>query len=77
MIVRIGVSDTAKEIEVDMGRDASADDVKASTESAIAEAGAMLWLTDKDGRQIGVPSAKVAYVDIGAQAGGPRIGFGA
>ena len=45
--------------------------------SAIAEAGAMLWLTDKDGRQIGVPSAKVAYVDIGAQAGGPRIGFGA
>jgi hypothetical protein len=76
MIVRIGVSDTAKEIEVDMGRDADPAEVKASIEGSIDEDAGLLWLTDKEGRQVGVPVAKIAYVDIGVQSA-PRIGFGA
>ena len=76
MILRIGVSDTVKELEVDVGPDADAAAVKAEIEAGLADDSSMLWLTDKDGRQIGVPSGKVAYVDIGAPVA-PKIGFGA
>ena len=37
----------------------------------------MLWLTDRRGRKVGVPADKVAYVDIGADAGERRVGFAA
>ena len=36
----------------------------------------MLWLTDRKGRQVGVPVAKVAYVEIGSPSADRRIGFG-
>jgi hypothetical protein len=75
MIVRIGVSDTAKEIEVDMASDADTEAVKASIEGAVDAGQGVLWLTDKEGRQVGIPAAKVAYVDIGVQSV-PKIGFG-
>ena len=44
-------------------------------DAAIA-AGSTLWLTDRKGRQVGVPSAKLAYVEIGSPDDGRRIGFG-
>jgi hypothetical protein len=37
----------------------------------------MLWLTDRKGRRVGVPSAKLAYVEIGAEASERRVGFSA
>jgi len=36
----------------------------------------VLWLTDRKGRQVGVPVAKVAYVEIGSPHDERRIGFG-
>jgi len=72
--VRIGVTYTAKELEVEMpdGTDAAA--VKADVEAALSSGG-VLWLTDRKGRNVGVPAEKVAYVDLGATAGDRRIGF--
>jgi hypothetical protein len=35
----------------------------------------MLWLTDRRGRQVGVPADKVAYVDLGPATSDRRIGF--
>ena len=74
MDVRIGVTYTAKELEVEMpdGTDAAA--VKADVEAALSSGG-VLWLTDRKGRNVGVPAEKVAYVDLGATAGDRRIGF--
>ena len=37
----------------------------------------MLWLTDTKGRRVGVPADKIAYVEIAADAGGRKVGFGA
>jgi hypothetical protein len=37
----------------------------------------VLWLTDKKGRRVGVPVAKVAYIEVGAPAADRRVGFGA
>jgi hypothetical protein len=72
--VRIGVTYTAKEIEVELPDGADADSVRSDVEKAVTAAG-MLWLTDRRGRQVGVPADKVAYVDLGPATSDRRIGF--
>ena len=76
MDVRIGVTYTTKEIDVELAEDADPAQVKAEVESALADESAVLWLTDRKGRQVGVPAAKVAYVEIGSPRDDRRIGFG-
>jgi hypothetical protein len=73
--VRIGVTYTAKEIDLDLGDDADAKKLRAEIEQALGNETGVLWLTDKKGKQVGVPSAKVAYVEIGAPGDERRIGF--
>ena len=73
--VRIGVTQAPREISVEVD-DRERDDVKAKVEAALAGATDVLWLTDKRGRDIGVPSAKIAYVEVGTADGDRRIGFG-
>ena len=75
MDVRIGVTYTAKEIDVELAEGADAAAVKADIEAALANDTAVLWLTDRKGRQVGVPVSKVAYVEIGAPGDERRIGF--
>lgn len=75
MDVRIGVSQTAKEIEIELEDDAEAKTVRADLDKALTDE-ATFWITDKKGRQVGVPAAKIAYVEIGAPDSGRRIGFG-
>ena len=36
---------------------------------------AVLWLTDRKGKTIGVPAAKVAYVELGSASEERRVGF--
>ena len=52
------------------------DDVRAEVERRSSGATDVLWLTDKPGRDVGVPAAKIAYVEIGTADGDRRIGFG-
>jgi hypothetical protein len=77
MDVRIGVTYTAKEIEVELAEDTDRDELVQAIEAAVAQTRPMLWLTDRRGRKVGVPADKVAYVDIGATAGDRRVGFAA
>jgi hypothetical protein len=74
--VRIGITHAPKEIEVELD-DADSDSLTANVEKALSEGDGMLWLTDRRGRRVGVPSAKIAYVEIGAPSGERRVGFGA
>ena len=73
--VRIGVKNTPKELEVILADDTDGDAVREHIDGAIADGGT-LWLTDRRGRQFGVPVDKLAYVEIGSSAAGRRIGFG-
>jgi hypothetical protein len=73
--VRIGVSQTAKELDIEMPDGADVDELKASIDKAIAD-GTTLWITDRKGRQVGVPAEKIAYLEIGRPDDGRRIGFG-
>ena len=77
MEIRIGVIYTAKEIEVDLGEEADREKVIADIEAAVAGDDRMLWLTDRRGRRIGVPSSKIAYLEIDASAEGRKVGFSA
>jgi hypothetical protein len=73
--VRIGVTYTPKEIEVELGDDADRDQLRKDIEGALANGEGVLWLTDKRGRTVAVPSAKVAYVEIGSPTDERRVGF--
>ncbi|HLK46311.1 MAG TPA: DUF3107 domain-containing protein [Acidimicrobiales bacterium] len=75
MEVRIGIVQTMKELEVELSEDAERDAVIAEVEEALAEE-SVLWLTDRRGRRVGVPSARIAYVEVGAPTGERRVGFG-
>lgn len=75
MDVRIGVSQSAKELSVELADDTTPDSVKADVAKALAK-GEVLWLTDRKGRQYGVPADKIAYVEVGHPDDDRRIGFG-
>lgn len=76
MDVRIGVTQAPREISIELGDDADRDDVKARIEAALSGATDVLSITDKRGNESFVPSAKIAYVELGSQEGGRSIGFG-
>lgn len=75
MDVRIGVTHTPREIELEMSDDG--DTVAKAVESALAAGDKLLWLTDRKGRRVGVPAAKIAYVEIGSASDERKVGFGA
>ena len=49
---------------------------EASVEAALSGEVEVLWLTDRRGKRIAVPAAKIAYVELGPVDGDRRIGFG-
>lgn len=78
MDVRIGIVQTQKELEVELADDADRDKVLADIESALTGSDeGVLWLTDRRGRRVAVPVARVAYVEVGAPSPDRRVGFGA
>ena len=76
MDVRIGVTHAPREINVEMDDGIDRQQLKADVAAALTDDDAVLWLTDKRGRDIGIPSSKVAYVEIGTADNDRKIGFG-
>ena len=76
MDVRIGVTNTPKEITVELADDTDVDALVGDVESAVGGDAAVLWLTDLRGRRVGVPAERIAYVDIGSDGGHNPVGFG-
>jgi hypothetical protein len=75
MEVRIGVVYTARELLVETDDDV--DTVTGAIDSAVSNGDSLLWLTDTKGRKVGIPVEKIAYVEVAADAGGRKVGFGA
>ena len=74
MEVRIGVIYTPKELTVEL--DGKADEVVSSLEDALKAGAPVIWLTDKKGRRVGVPTDKVAYIEVAEEDTAKRVGFG-
>jgi hypothetical protein len=73
--VRIGVTYSPKELDIELADDADPAKVKADIEAALGK-GEIVWVPDRRGRQVGVPADKIAYVEIGSPDSDRRIGFG-
>jgi len=77
MDIRIGITHSAREISLELEDEAKVRTaLKASVDKALKGEVDTLWITDKKGRDIAIPSAKIAYVEIGATGADRRIGFG-
>ena len=74
MEVKLGVTDNPKELEIDI--DQSADEVAKTVEDAISLGSRMLWLVDKQGRRVGIPVERLAYIEFGEENRDKRVGFG-
>jgi hypothetical protein len=74
--VRIGVTQVSREISIEMADTVDRDAVKAQAAAALSGAVDVLWLTDRKGREVGVASAKIAYIEVGSSDSERRIGFG-
>jgi hypothetical protein len=74
--VRIGVTHTPREIEVELAEGSDIDSLVGQIEDAVSGTG-MLWLTDRRGRRVGVPASKVAYIELNTGSEDRRVGFGA
>jgi hypothetical protein len=74
--VRIGVTQTARDIAIELADDVDRDAVKAKIDAALTGAVDVLWLTDKKGRDVAIAAAKIAFVEIGSSEADRRIGFG-
>jgi hypothetical protein len=72
--VRIGITQSVREIELDIA-DEQHDALRAQVDQALASGEGVLWLTDRKGRDVGVPAAKIAYVEIGSTSEERRVGF--
>lgn len=76
MDVRIGVTQAPREITLELADDLDREALKSTIAAALSGAVDVLWLTDKRNRDVGVCSAKIAYVEIGTPEGDRKIGFG-
>jgi Protein of unknown function (DUF3107) len=73
--VRIGVTHAPRELTVELP-DEEREEVNTRIEAALSGAADVLWLVDKRGRRVAVPSEKIAYIEVGTADGDRRIGFG-
>ena len=76
MDVRIGITQVARELLVELADDIDRDALKGSVSAALSGATDTLSLTDRRGREVLVPAAKIAYVEVGVADGERRMGFG-
>jgi len=74
--LRIGVTQAPRELSIELAEDADRDALKAKVEDALAGSTDVLWVTDKRGKDVAIPAAKIAYVELGSADGDRRIGFG-
>jgi hypothetical protein len=74
--VRIGITQVARELLVELADDTDRDALKSAVNAALSGATDALTLTDRRGREVLVPAAKIAYVEVGVADGERRMGFG-
>ncbi|GDX33346.1 ATP-binding protein [Actinomycetes bacterium] len=77
MDIRIGVQHAPREISLEMPDDEKSHaKTRAAVEAALEGKSAVLWLTDKRGKETAIQSEKIAFVEFGAPNGDRKMGFG-
>jgi hypothetical protein len=73
--LRIGVTNAPREVVVELADDIDREQLRTAIGAAMS-GDDVLWVTDRRGRHIGVPGAKIAFVELGSAEADRRIGFG-
>tara|TARA_X000000368_G_scaffold183947_1_gene145260 strand:+ start:2197 stop:2427 length:231 start_codon:yes stop_codon:yes gene_type:complete len=73
--LRIGVAHMQKEVNLEMADDFDLSSFKTNLEEASKNETSIVWLTDVNGREVGIPGNKIGYVEIGIQDSGRTVGF--
>jgi len=76
MEIRIGITQVARELMVEVSSDALVAKAREAITAALNGKSETLSITDDKGREVVVASAKVAYVEFGAPEGARKLGFG-
>ena len=76
MEIRIGITQVARELMVEVSSDALIAKAREAITAALNGKSETLSITDDKGREVVVASAKVAYVEFGAPEGARKLGFG-
>ena len=76
MDIRIGVTQSPRELVIELPDDTDRADLRSRVDAALAGAADVLWVTDKKLRDVGIVAAKIAYVEIGNSDSDRRVGFG-
>ncbi|MEM7273509.1 MAG: DUF3107 domain-containing protein [Actinomycetota bacterium] len=77
MEVRIGIADSPQVIEVELENDVDRDAIKSEAEAALNGKSKVFWLTDRKGKDLGIPVDQIAFIEIGTSDAERKIGFGA
>ncbi len=75
MDVRIGVTYSPREIDLELADDVDRDALRKQVDEVLADDSLVLWLTDRKGNEVGVPSAKIAYIELGTTGDSRTFGF--
>ncbi|HMS25532.1 MAG TPA: DUF3107 domain-containing protein [Acidimicrobiia bacterium] len=72
--VKIGVSQHPHELDFEM--EGTPDELISLVDEAVGAEKPMIWVTDSKGNRVGVPSAKIAFVEVRSVDDVKRVGFG-
>ena len=75
MDLRIGIAHMQKEVNLEMADDFDLSGFKLNLEEVSKNETSIVWLTDINGREVGIPGNKIGYVEIGIQDSGRTVGF--
>ena len=75
MEVVFGVQARDGSIRVQLSEDEVADLKKRLEETFKSDSNEIFWVTDHGGREIGIPTDKIAYVEFGAEKSSRQVGF--
>jgi hypothetical protein len=76
MDLRIGVLHAPKEVVIELADDVDRHELKSTIAAALTDESKVLWLTDRKGRDVAIPVAKVTYIELGSATADRPIGFG-
>ena len=75
MDVRIGVTYSPREIELQMAEDTDRAELKSRVEAVLGSDGGVLWIQDRKGREVGVAADKITHVELGSATEARPMGF--
>jgi uncharacterized protein DUF3107 len=72
--IRIGVIESQKEISLQV--DDKPEDLAKRIDDSVKNSTAMMWFVDDNGKRVGIPTEKLAYVEIDPESQPRSVGFG-